>query len=139
MGLRKSEDGRPLPIPTPLATPFFQAAAEGRLLVPRCPRDGWFFYPRSRCPGCLGDDWEWQEASGRGEVHAFTVDRVGHDPSLAADIPYAVAVIELDEGPRMPARIVGCGVEAVHVGMPVEARYEAIEGVTLIRFAPRSA
>ena len=137
MGLRKSEDGRPLPIPTPLAAPFFEAAAEGRLLIPHCPRDGWFFYPRSRCPTCLGDDWDWREASGQGEVHAFTVDRVGHDPALAADNPYAVAVVELAEGPRMPARIVGGGVDDVRVGMPVEAHYEDIEGITLVRFAPR--
>ena len=77
-----SESGRPLPIPNPTTQAFFDAARAHRLDLQRCPRDGFFFYPRSRCPRCLGDDWEWESVSGRGEVHAFTIDRVGHDPAL---------------------------------------------------------
>jgi len=131
-------DGRPLPVPFPTTQPFFDAAAEGRFVLQRCPRDGFFFYPRSRCPKCLGDDWQWQPASGRGEVHAFTIDRVGHDPALARRVPFAIAVIELEEGPRVTANVVGCPVDDVHVGMPVEVAFEVVDGVALLHFVPRS-
>ena len=137
MGTRISADGRPLPVPNPTTQPFFDAACEGRLRLQHCPRDGFFFYPRSRCPGCLGDDWSWKDVSGRGSLHAFTVDRVGHDPALARDVPFAIAVVELEEGPRMTARVVGCDFEDLRVGMPLEATFEMVDGVSLVRFRPR--
>ena len=62
-------------------------------MLQRCPRHGYFFYPRGRCPVCLGDDWEWAELSGRGTVYSFTVDRAGHDPALASRIPFAIALV----------------------------------------------
>ena len=136
MGTQMAADGRPLPWPNPTTQPFFDAAAQGRLDLQRCPRDGVFFYPRSRCPECLGDDLKWETMSGRGEIAAVTIDRIGHDPALAADVPYVVAIVTLEEGPRMPARIVECEVEALRVGLPVEACFETIEGVTLVRFRP---
>jgi uncharacterized OB-fold protein len=138
MGTQMAADGRPLPWPNPTTQPFFDAAAQGRLDLQRCPRDGFFFYPRSRCPECLGDDWEWQTVSGRGEVVAVTVDRLGHDPALRADVPYVVAIVALEEGPRMPARIVECEEDALRVGLEVEACFETIDDVTLVRFRPRS-
>jgi uncharacterized OB-fold protein len=136
MGVKHASDGRPLPWENPTTRPFFAAAREHRLLLPRCPRDGFFFYPRSRCPACLGADWSWQPVSGRGRVHSFTVDRVGHVPALRALAPYAVAIVELDEGPHMTARLVDCDLDAVKVGMRVSAAYEDVEGATLVHFAP---
>ena len=61
-----NDDGRPIPRRTPVSVPFFDAAREGRLRIPKCPRKGFFFYPRSRCACCLKDDWTWEDASGRG-------------------------------------------------------------------------
>jgi len=131
-------DGRPIPRRTPVSAPFFDAARGGRLVLQRCPRDGFFFYPRARCPVCLGDDWKWEPVSGRGTVYSFTVDRVGLDPAQRAQLPLVVAAVELEEGPRMTTRIVGCAPEAVRVGLPVEVRFEPLGGETLIHFAPRS-
>jgi uncharacterized OB-fold protein len=131
-----SESGRPLPRRTPVAAPFFDAAKDHRLLIPRCPRDGWFFYPRTRCPVCLGDDWSWEEASGRGTVHAFTVDRVGHDPAQRSRLPLVVAAVDLEEGPRLTANVVGCAPEEVSVGMSVEVTWEDLDGETLVLFKP---
>ncbi len=136
MGTRMAADGRPLPWPNPTTEPFFAAARDRRLRLQRCPRDGFFFYPRSRCPGCLGADWTWEDVSGRGTIYAWTVDRIGHDPALAGDVPYTVAIVELDEGPRMTARIVGCEPSELRVGLAVEAAYEDVEDVTLVRFQP---
>jgi uncharacterized OB-fold protein len=136
MGVRHASDGRPLPWPNPTTRPFFDAARERRLVLQRCPRDGFFFYPRSRCPGCLGADWAWEEVSGNGRVHSFTVDRVGHVPALRALAPYAVAIVELDEGPRLTARLVECDPDAVKVGQRVSAVFEDVEDATLVHFRP---
>ena len=137
-------DGRPLPRVIPVTRPFFDAAKEGRLRLPRCPRDGVFFYPRSHCPDCWQDDWEWTDLSGRGEIYSFTVDRIGHDPALAQDVPFVIALVALEEGARVVANVVGCRPEDVRVGMPVEAtfeRYAPADGgdpVALLRLRPRS-
>ncbi len=131
-----SADGRPLPTPTPLTAPYFDGLRERRLVLPRCPRDGWFFYPRGRCPHCLGDDWTWEEGGGRGTVYSFTVDRAGHDPALAGRIPFAIALVDLDEGPRLVGNMVDCDVADITVGMTVEAAYEDVDGVTLLVFKP---
>ena len=135
-------DGRPLPRPAPSTLPFFEAAAEGRLALQRCPRDGLFYHPRTHCPSCWGTDFTWETLSGRGQVYSFTIDRVGHDPALRKDVPFAIALVELDEGPRVVANVVGCDVEDVCVGLPVEAVFETFtasggDDVTLLRFRPR--
>lgn len=132
-------DGRPIPRRTPISAPYFDAAREGRLVLQRCPRDGFFFYPRSRCPVCLGDDWKWEQVSGRGTVYSFTVDRAGLDPAQRAHLPLVVAAVELEEGPRLTTRIVGCRPEEVSVGMPVEVRFEDLGRETLIHFTPRAS
>jgi hypothetical protein len=137
MGTRLGADGRPLPMPNPTTQPYFDAARERRLVVQRCPRDGLFFYPRSRCPGCLRDDWAWEELSGRGVVHAVTIDRIGHDPALLQDVPFNIAIVELEEGPRLPARIVDCPEDQLRVDLPVTVAFEDVEDVTLVRFRPR--
>lgn len=134
-----AEDGRPVPRRTPISSPYFDAAREGRLTLQQCPRDGFFFYPRSRCPGCLQDDWEWQDVSGRGTVYSYTVDRVGHDPAQRSIVPLVVAIVELEEGPRLTTRIVGCEPEDVSVGMPVEVTFEDLGKESLILFRPRSS
>jgi len=131
-----NEDGRPLPRRTPTSAPYFDAAREGRLRLQRCPRDGFFFYPRSRCPHCLGDDWSWEDVSGRGTVYSFTVDRVGLDPAQRARLPLVVAIVELEEGPRLTTNIVGCRPEDVVVGQAVEATFEDLGPETLVHFQP---
>lgn len=138
MGLQHTEAGRPVAQPNPTTRPFFDAAREGRLMLQRCPRDGFFFYPRSHCPRCLGTDWGWEQTSGRGTVHSFTIDRIGHAPGLGDQVPYAIAIVELDEGPRMTARLVECDVADVEIGQAVEARFEALLDAAVVHFAPAS-
>jgi uncharacterized OB-fold protein len=132
-----SESGRPLPRRTPISAPFFDAAKAHRLVVQKCPRDGFFFYPRNRCPGCLGEDWGWETMSGRGVVHAFAIDRVGHDPAQRSRLPLVIAAVDLEEGPRLTTNIVDCVPEDVAVGMEVEVCFEDVDGESLILFRPR--
>jgi uncharacterized OB-fold protein len=140
-----ASDGRPLPRAIPTTKPYFDAAREGRLRLQRCPRDGVFFYPRSHCHDCWQTDWEWSDLSGRGEVYSFTIDRIGHDPALARDVPFVIALVSLEEGARVVANLVGCAPEEVRVGMPVEAIFESYtpasggDAVALLRFQPRRA
>lgn len=131
-----AENGRPLPRRTPTSAPYLDAAREGRLHLQRCPRDGFFFYPRTRCPVCLGDDWVWEDVSGRGRVHSYTVDRVGLDPAQRERLPLVVAIVELEEGPRLTTNIVGCEPGAVSIGMTVEATFEDLGSETLVLFQP---
>ena len=131
-----AENGRPIPRRTPTSAPYFDAAREGKLRLQECPRDGFFFYPRSRCPKCLEDDWSWKDVSGRGEIYSYTIDRIGLDPAQRARVPYVVAIVELEEGPRLTTNIVDCEVGGVFVGMPVRVAFEDLGRETLIHFKP---
>jgi len=133
-----AENGRPIPRRTPTSAPYLDAAREGRLHLQKCPRDGFFYYPRTRCPECLGDDWTWADTSGRGRVYSYTVDRVGLDPAQRERLPLVVAIVELDEGPRLTTNIVGCTPEDVKVGLPVEVTFEDLGPETLVLFQPAS-
>jgi len=133
-----AENGRPIPRRTPTSAPYFDAARDGRLSLQKCPRDGFFFYPRNRCPDCLQDDWSWQDVSGRGTVYSYTVDRVGLDPTQRERLPLVVALVELEEGPRLTTNIIGCAADAVKIGMPVEVTFEDLGQETLIHFKPQS-
>jgi uncharacterized protein len=112
---------KPLPERDPVFAPFWEGAAEGRLLYQECPVCGHRqFYPRALCTAC-GADPAWAEASGRGTVHTYTIVRQYGAPPFKDELPYVVAVIELDEGVKMVGNVTDCPVDAVHVGMPVEA------------------
>jgi uncharacterized protein len=87
---------------------YWDAAREGTLLIQRCAACGRYqFYPRGHCAHCFAPDPQWAPASGRGRVHTYTVVRRTPNTEFAAGCPYVLAIIELDEGPRMTARIVG--------------------------------
>jgi len=126
--------GRPLPRRTPTSAPYFDAAREGRLILQKCPRDGFFFYPRSACPDCLGEDWSWAEVSGRGTIYSYTVDRMGLDPAQRSQVPLVVAIVELEEGPRMTSNIVGSSPDEIEIGQRVQVTFEDLGPETLIHF-----
>lgn len=105
------------------AAVYWEGARRGKLLLPRCPACASMSWPpRKRCPAC-GAALAWGEACGRGVVHTHTVVRQNADPWFAARVPYVVAIIELEEGPRIMSRVVGCDVDAVRVGMPVAVTF----------------
>ncbi|WP_436771033.1 Zn-ribbon domain-containing OB-fold protein [Yinghuangia sp. YIM S09857] len=130
---------RPVPRPTKLSEPFWRACAEGRLLHQRCSDCGAaVFKPQAFCPRCLSNSIEWKESSGRGVVNTFSV--VWRPQTPAFQVPYVVAVIELEEGYQMMSNIVNCDVDAVHCDMPVSVVFEPVdadEDVVLPFFEPR--
>ena len=112
---------RPQLAPGALDRVFFEAAARGDLLYQRCPAcDHRQFYPRLLCIAC-GGDTSWATASGRGVVHTFTIVRQHGQAPFKGELPYAVAMVELEEGVRMMGTVTGCPVESVRIGMPVES------------------
>jgi hypothetical protein len=131
---------RPLPETRNAGATFWKKAAEGLLVVPKCAEcDRTFWHPRPRCPHCGSERVEWIPASGRGAVHTFTVVRQSGDPYFKTKVPYAVAMIDLDEGVRIMTNIVDTPLDSLAVGMRVEVLFEDAGGgiaIPLFR-APR--
>ena len=115
------EYAKAIPSPDDTGRPFWQGAAEGELRVQRCPAcDHRQHYPRKLCTKC-GADPVWEAASGRGEIHTFTVVRQYGMPPFRDELPYVVAMIELEEGVRMMGNVTDVEPDDVHIGMAVEA------------------
>lgn len=94
-----------LPAVTEVDRPFWEAMAEGRLLLQRCTNCGRLRIPPDlACPGCLSTEADWQEASGRGRLWSWIRMHRAYDPAFADDVPYLVLFAELEEGPRLISR-----------------------------------
>lgn len=117
---------------------FWGSVAEQRMELPWCDGcDSPFFYPRPQCPRCWRDVERWEPVSGRGTVWSFSVvryplQRGGWEEKL----PYAVALVELEEGPRVLADVSGCDPDEVVIGMQVELSYTERDGEVLYQFRP---
>jgi uncharacterized OB-fold protein len=133
---------KPLPAITSEAKPFWDAALQNQLVMQRCNDcKAWIWTPRPLCNECGSERIEWTPMSGKGAVYSFTVIRqvVGRaaSKSFEPDIPYVVAWVDLDEGPRMITNIVGCPVEAVNLGMKVSVVFDkASDEIWLPKFKP---
>jgi uncharacterized protein len=119
-------------------SPYWDGAKERKLRLQRCTRCRQLRYPISTvCPNCLSDELEWETVSGRGEVYTFGVFRHRYNESWGDRVPYAVAIVRLEEGPFVISDLVGVDVDDVRIGMPVRVRFEAATPeVTVPRFAP---
>lgn len=116
----------PIPPSNPDTAPYWQAARQERLVMQRCGACGHTRFPPSHlCPKCHGDSAEWTEVSGRGIVASFTIMRRPPTPAFAALVPYVLALIDIEEGPRMMSNIVGEDALEVAIGDAVEVTFEA--------------
>jgi uncharacterized OB-fold protein len=128
------------PTATALTEPFWEATREQRYLIQWCTRDNrTIFYPREVCPTCLqADALEWRDASGRGTVYAVSVQHRAANPTMADRVPYAVALVELEEGPRVMTNVINTPPEDVRVGQSVQLAWEPLsDGRNLPQFEPR--
>lgn len=131
--------GKPLPEPDAASQPFWDGCRSHRLLIQRCAACGTpRFPPGPRCPACRAPEAEWIEASGRGTVFSWIV--VNHPvprEAYGGEVPYAVALVELAEGVRMPTNIVGIAPAGITAGMHVEVVFDDVTpDVALPRFRP---
>lgn len=141
MSERFFPDTMPSPLADVITLPWWQAAAEHRLVVQRCTACGHTRLPPAPvCSECRSADAEWQEVSGRGEVYTYTIV---HRP-IAADqpLPTVIAVIALEGagGVRMISNLVGADLGEIRIGMPVELVWEDMSSdLAIPRFRPRAA
>ena len=136
--MSENAPGRAEPPVTPEAEAYWDATRDKRLVLPWCKEcDRPFWYPRPVCPACLSPNVEWREASGRGEVYAVSVMHRPGNPTMQSRVPYAVALVELEEGVRVMTNIVGVDPGEVKIGMPVSVTWEPLsDGRHLPLFEP---
>ena len=112
----------PAPPTNPEVQPFFDATAQGKLLVKRCTACGQsHHFPRAICPFCGSDKTEWREASGKGSIYSFSVMR-------RAQVPYTLAYVTLEEGVTMMTNIVDCDFDALRIGQAVRVVFKPTDG-----------
>ncbi len=131
-----SEYVKPLPKPSPTSRPFWEAAKKHELKLQKCGACGKFiYYPRDRCPNCFSDNLAWQPVSGRGTLYSYTVVHRASTRSFA-DAPYVLAIVELEEGPRMTSNVVAAP-DTLKVGMPLKVFFDDVTPThTLVKFKP---
>lgn len=132
---------KPTPRPAPESLPYWQAAREHRLSLPRCQACARYWFPPSRtCPHCLSADLAFETVSGRGKIYSFvTFHRVYH-PAFETEVPYVVALVELEEGPRLLTNLLEIEPQDVRCDMPVEVVFDDVDpDTTLPKFRPRSS
>lgn len=127
---------KPKPVIDPGTEPFWNATKQHRLSIPRCKAcNQHHFYPRELCPHCHSDELEWTDVSGRGEIYSYTIARKPAGPAFAANVPYVVAMIALDEGPRMLTNIITADVDSVRIGDRVRVKFDDVAAdLTLPKF-----
>jgi uncharacterized OB-fold protein len=137
-----SEDyAKPLPHPTTDTQPYWDGLQARQLRLQHCADCGKVrHYPRPVCDACWSMNVAWQDASGKGRVHSWTVTHHAFHPGFKSDLPYALVTVDLDEGVRMNARLRGLDPAELRVGLPVRIDFEPVtDKVTLPVFVPIGA
>ena len=115
---------RHLPLPDVETEAYWDAAAEGRLVFRRCRTcQTAYHYPRARCRDCRSDDVVWETAGGSGTIHSFTVVRQNHARPFRDRLPYVVALIDLDEGPRVLTNVDTDAPDELRIGQAVRVAF----------------
>ena len=116
------KSGLPVPRPSDLSKPHWDACKRHELLVQRCGNcSSYLFPPAVVCTQCLSGTFSWVKSSGRGSIYSFTIVYRPQRPEF--DTPYIVAIIELEEGWHMLSNIVDCDIAQVKIGLPVEVTF----------------
>ena len=133
---------KPLPAIHPENAPYWAALKEHELRLQRCRQCATLRYPASPvCYGCMSTaEPAWEQLSGKGTLGAWiVVERATGNPAWSEEVPYVVAYVDLDEGPRLPTNIVGVDPYALKTGMRVEVVFDDVTPeVTLAKFQPAS-
>ena len=127
---------KPLPKIDERTRPHWEGNAVHELRVQRCDDCGTMRFPASRwCAHCLGEKTSWQTVSGKGKIWSWCVFHRAYFKGFEPEVPYAVALVELDEGPKMYSNLVGIPREQIKIGMRVRAVFDKVtDDVTLVKF-----
>ena len=134
-----SDSRIPLPRPTQLSKPHWDGCREGVLRVQRCGAcGGYVFITQPLCTHCQSDELDWVESTGRGTLYSFTTVHRPQSPEF--EVPYTVAIVELDEGFHMLSNLVEGEPEAMQIGMRLELSFRRMsDEITLPMFRPAGA
>ncbi len=116
---------KPVPAPSSDSLEFFEGAKQGRLMIQRCEACGKHrFVARRRCDGCGSPRSAWVRASGRARLVSYARVHQKFHPAFAAETPYPIATVELEEGPRLLTGLVGLSGKTLQAGMALEVVFE---------------
>ena len=129
----------PAPQLTPVNQVYWDSLSAGNLMFQSCACGHKWLPARTECPSCLSRDLQWVKATGKARLITWVVYHHAYHPSVAGRLPYTVAVVELEEGPRLVTNIAGpTGNEPLRVDLPLQLRIER-EGETAVpRFVVRN-
>ena len=129
---------KPLPVITEENRPFWEGCQQGKLLLQQCRKCYHYqFYPRLYCMQCSSETLQWVEANGRGVIYSFTIIYQNKSPEFVHETPYNVAIVQLEEGPRLLSNIVDVGATELQVDLPVTVVFDQVtDTITLPRFRP---
>ena len=129
---------KPLPVVTEESRPFWEGCRQGKLLLQYCTQcQQYQFYPRLYCMHCNSNALSWVEAGGRGVIYSYTIIHQNKSPEFIHDTPYNVAIVQLEEGPRLMSNIVDIVPTELRVGLPVTVVFDQVtESISLPRFRP---
>jgi uncharacterized protein len=127
-----------IPVPGPESLPFWEGAKNHQLMLQKCSDCAHHWFPPSTvCTGCGSRNIEWVASSGKGKVFSFVIFHKLYHKGWDGEIPYAVAIVELEEGARMLSNVIGIPVEEVKCDLSVEVVFEdATSELTLPKFKP---
>jgi len=128
----------PLPIRDEISAPYWAALVDGRHIFQRCIvcNNAWL-PPRRECPRCLNDAWSWETAAGAARLISWVVYHTAFHPAFKERLPYTVAIVELNEGPRLISNIVGADdPELLRSDQPLSLVIETEHGVAVPRYRP---
>jgi uncharacterized OB-fold protein len=129
---------RPYPLPNPDMRPYWEAAGRGELLYQVCNAcKEIVFHPRVICPYCLSDNLRYEKSAGKGKVYSFSVQYRAPTPAWDDKLPYALGIIEMDEGYFMFSEIVTSNLDGIKIGLPVEVFFDRVApDLVLPKFRP---
>ncbi len=135
------EFSKPIPAVTPEMREFFDGARAGRLMVQKCDGCGKLRFPaRDLCSACNSTASRWVPVSGRGEIFSFNIMHQIYHPGFAGEVPYAVVIVELEEGCKFVSNLLGVKPHEIKCGMPVEVTFEKLsDEVSMPKFRLRAA
>ncbi|MEE9277738.1 MAG: Zn-ribbon domain-containing OB-fold protein [Dehalococcoidia bacterium] len=133
-----AEYTKPIPVADERSQPWFDAAREHRLLLQRCTNCGTHRFPAwPRCDECWSTEWEWAQSSGKGTVFTWGRMHQVYQEGFKDEVPYTIAIVELDEGPWMNTNLVNVEPHAVKAGLRVEVVFDDItDEISLPKFQP---
>ena len=127
----------PAPEMTALSRPFWDALKQGTLTFQRCAACGHAWLPaRSECPQCLGDEWQREASKGGATLVSWVVYHQPYHPAFKQRLPYTVAAVRLDEGPRMISNVVDADAARLRIDQRLRLVIQDEGGLAVPRFAP---